>query len=86
MYIFDEDLEKNLDGITILLTRSEIEQLIGYAKQLLEENPPSDHYHLSNENYQKEITICIYNPDISTYNPKVQKLIKEDEDSARVTD
>ncbi|MGE4573534.1 MULTISPECIES: hypothetical protein [Parachlamydia] len=78
MHIFDDELKKNLDGVTLLLTKCEIKQLIGYAKQLLEEKPPSDHYHLCDENYQKEITICLYEPEkMDSFHPAIQKLIKE---------
>lgn len=80
MYILDDESNKNLSCITIILTKSEIQEMLGYAKQLLENPPPSDHYHLSSEDYQKEITFCIYNPEnISNFNPIIQKLIKDDE-------
>jgi hypothetical protein len=79
MFIIDDEINKKLDSITIFLTKNEIYQLIGYAKQLLEENPPSDHYHLSDEEYRKEITICLYDPrDKKKSNPIIQKLINED--------
>jgi len=80
MYIIDDESNKNLDCITIVLTKSEIKQVLGYAKQLLENPSSSDHYHLSNEDYQKEITFCLYDPEnISNFNPRIQKLIRNDE-------
>lgn len=79
MYILDEESNKSLENITLILTKSEIQQLIGYGKQLIENSPSSEHYHLSNENYQKEITICLYDPEnISALHPRIQELIKED--------
>ncbi len=80
MYILDDESNKKLNCITIILTKSEIQQMLGYAKQLLENFPSSDHYHLSSEDYQKEITICMYDPkNIGNFNPRIQKLIREDE-------
>ena len=80
MYILDDDTDKKLDCITIMLTRREVKELLGYAKQLLELKPSSDHYHLSSDDYQKEITICMYDPkNLNKLNPRIQKLIKENE-------
>ena len=79
MYILDDLTNKKLDSITLILNENEIRQLIGYAKQLLEKKSSSDHYHLSSEDYQKEITICIYNSEnIKQFNDRIQKLIMDD--------
>ena len=79
MYILDDESNKKLDCITLILTRSEVQQLQGYVKQLLEKTPSSDHYHLSSEDYQREITICMYDPGkIELLHPQVQKIIKDD--------
>lgn len=80
MYILDDESNKKLAYITIILTKNEVQQLLGYAKQLLEKTPSSEHYHLSSEDYQKEITIFMYDPEKTEYlNPRIQKLIKDDE-------
>lgn len=80
MYILDDESNKKLNCITIILSKSEIKQMLGYAKQLLDNVDASDHYHLSSEDYQKEITLCLYTPEnIDSYNPRIQKLIIEDE-------
>ena len=80
MYMLDEETNNKLSNITIILNKNELQQLIGYAKQLLETPPSSDHYHLSSEDYQKEITICIQNPEqIQQFTPRIQKLITDDE-------
>ena len=79
MYILNDDLDSKLDRITIFLNKKEIQQLIGYAKQLLEKAPSSEHYHLSSEDYQKEITIWMYDSEnIENFSTKIQKFIKED--------
>ncbi len=78
MRILDLDSDKKLDNLMIFLTKGELQQLIGYANQLLQ-NPNSDHHHLSSEDYQKEITICIYEPENSNnFNPRMQKLLRDD--------
>ena len=80
MYILDDESNKKLNCITIMLTKGEIQQMLGFAKQLLENSPSSDHYHLSSEDYQKEITLSMYEPaNISDFHPRIQKLIKDDE-------
>ena len=80
MYIIDEDANKKIDSVIIILNKNEIQQLLGYAKQLLEEVPSSDHYHLSSDDYKKEITICMYNSEsINQLHPEIQKLINENE-------
>jgi hypothetical protein len=80
MHILDDETDKKLNCITIFLTKNEAQQLFGYAKQLLEELSSSDHYHLSSEDYQKEITICLYDTNkLEGFNPRVQKLILQDE-------
>jgi len=79
MRILDIDSNKKIDNIMILLTKKEIIQLLGYSKQLID-NPSADHHHLSSDDYQNEITICIYDHEnIDNFNPRVQKLIRDDE-------
>lgn len=80
MYTLDDENDKELNSITIILNKSEIKQLIGYAKQLLEEPPSSEHFHLSNADYQKEITLCLCEPkNINNFSARIQRLIKNDE-------
>lgn len=80
MYILDDETNKKLNCVTIILKKNEVQQLLGYAKQLLEKPTNSEHYHLSNDDYQKEITICMYTPEnINSFNPRIQKLIQNDE-------
>lgn len=80
MYIIDKESKKKVDDIVLILTKSEMKQLLGYARQLLETPPPSDHYHLSDEDYKKEITICLRELDgISKFDPEIEQLIQKDE-------
>ena len=80
MYIIDDESDKKISCVTLILTKSEIQQMLGYAKQLLENPLSSDHYHLSSEDYQKEITLCIYDPEnIKCFNSRIQNLVRNDE-------
>ena len=61
MIIFDETSNKSLDNITLLLTKNEATQMIGYLEDLLLNTEKNEHYHLNNDSYSKEITIAFYN-------------------------
>ncbi len=80
MRISNDITNEKLDQITLFLTELEAIQLKNYLEQFLQK--PKDiglHFHLSSEDYQKEITICIYDPDnIDRLHPRAQKLILED--------
>lgn len=78
MFILDEDSDKSVNCITVLLNKNEVQQLLGYAKRLLENPSASEHYHLSNEDYQKEITLCMYDrEEIDRLHPRMKKLVVE---------
>ena len=78
MRIFDSESDKKLDTVMLFLTKVELQQLIGYAKQLLE-TPSSDHHHLSSEDYQKEIVLCVYDPqNVEKFSSRIQSLIHKD--------
>ena len=77
MRILDDELDKKLDIVSLFLTEIEIRHLIGYLKQLLDKK--IDHAHLMSEDYQKEITVCIYDTiNSQKFSPRVEKLIRED--------
>ena len=78
MRILDDESDKKLDTISIFLTREEAIQLRGYLNQLID-NPKLQHSHLSSTDYQKEISICLYDEnDLTKLNKRSMKLIKED--------
>ena len=79
MRILDDEADKKMDNVSIFLTKEEAVQLRGYLNQLLD-NPKMQHSHLSSTDYQKEITICLYNEnDLEGFSKRSIKLIKEDE-------
>ncbi|MFT4552842.1 MAG: hypothetical protein ACI9S8_001474 [Chlamydiales bacterium] len=78
MRILDEDNDKKIDNVSIFLTRDEALQMIGYLEDLVG-NPGNHHAHLSSEDYQKEITLCVYGQqNIESFHPRAKKLIIED--------
>lgn len=80
MYLLDEETDKKINSLIIILNRTEIQQLIGYAEELLKNPSTSEHYHLSSEDYKKEITICAYDlQNIDRFHPRIKKLIIDDE-------
>ena len=79
MRILDDDSNKKLDRISLFLTKNEALHLIGYLEQLIA-SKKSDHSHLMSEDYQKEVTLCLYEPTkVENFHPRIQKLILYDE-------
>ncbi len=79
MRILDHESDKKLDDISLFLTREEAIQLRGYLNQLLD-NPKLQHSHLSSSDYQKEITVCLYDEkNIEGFNQRAKKLISDDQ-------
>ena len=60
MRILDQDHDKSVDQVILLLTRTEAQQALSYIQFLLDSDRKEEHIHLSNEDYQKDITIAIY--------------------------
>lgn len=78
MRILDDKSDKKLDAISVFLTPEEAIQLRGYLNQLLS-NPKLQHSHLSSSDYQKEITICLYDErDLEGFSQRAIRLIKDD--------
>ncbi len=59
MRILDEIADKSLESVIVYLTLSEATELRDSIDELLKK-PINNHNHVSSENFQKEITICIY--------------------------
>ena len=81
MIIWDENTNKSLTDITMLLSKSEAIQLISYLDELLKSTNLNTHYHLNNDNYSKEITLALYdkNECLSGFEEKYKRLILSDE-------
>lgn len=62
MRILNLNDSEPLSNITVYLTPAEATQMIGYLEQMLAE-PEQHHFHLNDEEYQREITLAVYQPD-----------------------
>lgn len=79
MRILNDETNRKLNNVSLFLTKEEALQLRSYLNQLLD-NPKLQHAHLSSEDYQKEITICLYDAkNLNTLHARAKKLIEEDE-------
>jgi hypothetical protein len=79
MRILDDETDKKLDTISLFLTMSEAKQLHSYLQELIE-NPKKQHIHMSSDDYQKEITLCVYNENsLEGLHERGKKLILTDE-------
>ena len=79
MKMLDESTDKKIENATVFLTKLEIEQLHSYLGELIE-NPDNQHFHLSSDDYQKELTVCLYNvEDLTGLHERAKKLIIEDQ-------
>jgi hypothetical protein len=77
MRILDEKRDNSVDRATILLTRSEAQELRDSLDLLLRDGK-GQHAHVPDEDFKKEITIAIYTPEnLDEFNQRYQKLIKE---------
>lgn len=77
MRILDESHDISVERATVLLTRSEAQELLDSLQSILT-GSEGMHAHVPSEDYQKEITIAIYEPGHADgFNPRCQKLIQD---------
>lgn len=79
MRILNEDTETPVSEVILYLLRDEAMELRDSLEQLLENS--KSHYHVSAEDFQKQITVCLYDPDHLDefgFNERSLKLIRED--------
>jgi hypothetical protein len=78
MRILDEQRDQGVSRSTILLTRAEAGELRDSIEAILK-GDEGNHAHIPSEDFQKEITVALYDEtNISTFNERCQRLIKED--------
>ena len=77
MRILDETRDNSVDRATLLLTRSEAQELLDSLQSLLTDGK-GQHAHVPSEDYLKEIAIAIYEPgNVEGFNQRCQKLIQD---------
>lgn len=77
MRIHDIDNDKKIDRVGIYLTVSEAQELRDSMETLLQK-PEIHHLHIPNDDFQKEITISIYDESLKGFSERIKKLIKDD--------
>ena len=78
MRILDDESNKKLDNVSFFLTEQEAIQLHSDLQELIT-NRKKHHAHISSDDYQKEITICIYDEkNLSGFHDRAKTLIRED--------
>jgi hypothetical protein len=79
MRILDNDRDSACSDITLYLLPKEAEELISSLQTLLARLGKAGHHHIPSDDFQKEITVCIYNPEsLEEFNSRSIKLIKQD--------
>ena len=79
MRIYNEDENKTINNLTLLLTMKEANELIESIKGIIKRNKQNDHEHINDQECNHEITISIYNENnTNEYNQRIQEVIKND--------
>lgn len=75
MRILDEENNKIIDSILLMLTPSEMEEMAGKIRNI---NPETgDHVHINDMDYIRQITILVYTPhNLEFFDEKVRKAIE----------
>jgi hypothetical protein len=81
MKIFDEEHDRTLELVTLYLERAEVQQLVSYLEQLLED-PSIHHIHLGSPDFQRDLTVAVFDPNdahhLETFDERSKKVIRED--------
>lgn len=79
MRILDKKEDKSLSTIILCLRIDEARNLYDSLKDLID-NPKNNHAHIPSRDYNKEITVCIYDEDNvdNSFSQRIVRLIKED--------
>ncbi len=80
MRILNEDSNKSMQNVLLLLTVQEASELRDDLERLISQKIFNDHSHINDSDYEHELTIALYNPDnIEEFNERTKKLISHDE-------
>ena len=81
MRILNQDIDKSLKKILIILTPSEAAELRDDLEELLQENKKNQHIHINDMEYTQEISIAIYRngESLNQFDERTQNLITMDE-------
>ncbi|MBX3114261.1 MAG: hypothetical protein KF836_06815 [Fimbriimonadaceae bacterium] len=62
MRIVNHDKTEQYDKITLFLNKTEIEEMIGFLTQLRDSTAAGDHFHCSDSDFQREVTLAHFKP------------------------
>lgn len=80
MRILDEDSDKAIKNILILLTPEEASELRDDLERMLQKNASDEHTHINDMEFEHEMTVAIYSSgEIDSFNERSKKLILNDE-------
>ena len=78
MRILDEDNDRTLSHVTLYLKLSEAAELRDSLTAIIE-IPAGRHEHTPSSDYEKEITVCVYEEGkIDSFNERSKRIILED--------
>jgi hypothetical protein len=76
MRIIDKENKKTLASVLLMLTPSEVSELISKLKTL--DPAKGDHLHVDDLDYQREITIAIYtDQNLHFFTEEIARIIRE---------
>ncbi|TKG92988.1 hypothetical protein EYV94_18630 [Puteibacter caeruleilacunae] len=79
MRLFDQEKETLINDLLILLTIDEALELKCELERLIQQQKTDDHGHINNEDYTKEITVSVYDPNnIDNFSRRIKNLIIDD--------
>ena len=80
MRILDNDNDKAINSVMLILTSIEVVELRDDLTRLLKKKVVNDHSHINDLEYEHEITVAIYESGQEhKLNERIQKLILSDE-------
>ena len=77
MRIYDPDSKRTLDRVTLFLTPEEAADL-GESATDLSKHPEKHHHHVSDAEYETEITVAVYtNENIKLFDEESRRVIRQ---------
>ncbi|MFY9233634.1 MAG: hypothetical protein WAO58_04155 [Fimbriimonadaceae bacterium] len=76
MRIFSQDLDLTLEEVSLFMNAAELAQLRDSADNLLRDQE-LEHCHICNEDFQIEVTLVDIDRDISEFNERAQRVIRD---------
>lgn len=80
MRIYNLDSNTKTNNVIIYLTPDEAQEMKYALEQIISDNTKHHHKHITDNEYKREITVCIYKEDnLSSFDDRSRRLILNDE-------